>query len=97
MNTKNSPSLCISLGRLELKNPIMVASGTFGYAREMQGIIDVPRCARLHAEIAQAVSERDSEAASRHLSALLDYIEQMTHASVSSRVGAESDFAVSGS
>ena len=35
--------LSVSLGRLQLKNPIMVASGTFGYAREMQGIVDVPR------------------------------------------------------
>jgi dihydroorotate dehydrogenase (NAD+) catalytic subunit len=35
--------LSVTLGRLELKNPIMVASGTFGYAREMEGIVDVTR------------------------------------------------------
>ena len=35
--------LSVSLGRLHLKNPIMVASGTFGYAREMQGIVDVSK------------------------------------------------------
>lgn len=35
--------LAVSLGRLSLKNPIMVASGTFGYAREMERIVDVPR------------------------------------------------------
>ena len=35
--------LSVSLGRLTLKNPIMVASGTFGYAREMEGIVDVSR------------------------------------------------------
>ncbi|QDT06422.1 Dihydroorotate dehydrogenase B (NAD(+)), catalytic subunit [Rubripirellula lacrimiformis] len=35
--------LSTTLGRLHLKNPIMVASGTFGYAREMEGIVDVPR------------------------------------------------------
>ena len=35
--------LSTTLGRLTLKNPIMVASGTFGYAREMEGIVDVPR------------------------------------------------------
>ena len=35
--------LSVTLGRLELKNPIMVASGTFGYAREMEGIVDVDR------------------------------------------------------
>jgi dihydroorotate dehydrogenase (NAD+) catalytic subunit len=33
--------LRVSLGRLKLSNPIMVASGTFGYAREMQEIVDV--------------------------------------------------------
>lgn len=31
------------LGRLRLANPIMVASGTFGYAREMAGLVDVSR------------------------------------------------------
>lgn len=36
--------LSVTLGRLKLKNPIMVASGTFGYAREMQGLVD---CSRL--------------------------------------------------
>ena len=35
--------LSVSLGRLQLANPIMVASGTFGYAREMEGIVDVSR------------------------------------------------------
>lgn len=33
--------LSTSLGRLRLTNPIMVASGTFGYAREMAGMIDL--------------------------------------------------------
>src|SRR5205823_10510914 len=28
------------LGRLQLRNPILVASGTFGYAREMAGAVD---------------------------------------------------------
>lgn len=32
--------LSVRLGRLNLKNPIMVASGTFGYAREMEGLVD---------------------------------------------------------
>src|SRR5262245_64199077 len=32
--------LAVQLGRLRLANPIMVASGTFGYAREMAGLID---------------------------------------------------------
>jgi dihydroorotate dehydrogenase (NAD+) catalytic subunit len=32
--------LSISLNRLTLRNPVLVASGTFGYAREMAGTID---------------------------------------------------------
>ena len=34
------PDLAVTLGRLHLKNPILVASGTFGYAREMAGVVD---------------------------------------------------------
>ncbi|MDR0610144.1 MAG: dihydroorotate dehydrogenase [Planctomycetaceae bacterium] len=30
-------------GSLALKNPILVASGTFGYAREMEGVVDLSR------------------------------------------------------
>jgi dihydroorotate dehydrogenase (NAD+) catalytic subunit len=33
--------LSVRLGRLTLRNPILVASGTFGYAREFQNIFDV--------------------------------------------------------
>ncbi|MEX2176326.1 MAG: dihydroorotate dehydrogenase [Pirellulaceae bacterium] len=35
--------LSVQLGRLSLKNPILTASGTFGYAREMQGLVDFSR------------------------------------------------------
>jgi dihydroorotate dehydrogenase (NAD+) catalytic subunit len=35
--------LRVQLGRLRLENPIMVASGTFGYAREMEGLVDLRR------------------------------------------------------
>jgi dihydroorotate dehydrogenase (NAD+) catalytic subunit len=35
--------LDVQLGRLHLSNPIMVASGTFGYAREMAGFMDLRR------------------------------------------------------
>src|ERR687890_2652283 len=31
--------LSVTLGRLKLRNPILVASGTFGYAREMAGFV----------------------------------------------------------
>jgi len=33
----------VQLGRLRLANPILVASGTFGYAREMEGLVDLGR------------------------------------------------------
>jgi dihydroorotate dehydrogenase (NAD+) catalytic subunit len=35
--------LAVTLGRLRLRNPILVASGTFGYAREMAGCVDFAR------------------------------------------------------
>src|SRR6266436_6255331 len=34
------PDLSVTLGRLRLANPILVASGTFGYAREMESVVD---------------------------------------------------------
>src|SRR5579859_5791643 len=37
------PDLHVSLGRLQLQNPILVASGTFGYAREMADVVDFSR------------------------------------------------------
>jgi dihydroorotate dehydrogenase (NAD+) catalytic subunit len=33
-------NLEVTLGRLKLRNPVLVASGTFGYAREMAGIVN---------------------------------------------------------
>lgn len=38
---ENPIDLSVQLGRLRLKNPVMVASGTFGYAREMADIVDL--------------------------------------------------------
>jgi len=35
--------LSVTLGPLHLRNPILVASGTFGYAREMAGTVDFAR------------------------------------------------------
>jgi dihydroorotate dehydrogenase (NAD+) catalytic subunit len=35
--------LAVELRRLRLPNPILVASGTFGYAREMENLVDVRR------------------------------------------------------
>jgi len=34
-------NLSVSIGRLKLKNPVMVASGTFGYAEEFKDLIDL--------------------------------------------------------
>ena len=34
------PDLAVTLGRLSLRNPILTASGTFGYAREMASLVD---------------------------------------------------------
>jgi dihydroorotate dehydrogenase (NAD+) catalytic subunit len=41
--TPDSVDLEVQLGRLVLANPVMVASGTFGYAREMAGLVDLAR------------------------------------------------------
>lgn len=38
---KMQPKLSISIGTLKLKNPMMVASGTFGYAEEFKGFINL--------------------------------------------------------
>jgi dihydroorotate dehydrogenase (NAD+) catalytic subunit len=38
-----SVDLAVTLGRLRLPNPILVASGTFGYGREMAGFVDLAR------------------------------------------------------
>src|SRR5437764_9100684 len=39
---RDSPNvdLAVRLGRLTLRNPILAASGTFGYAREMERLVD---------------------------------------------------------
>lgn len=41
MNKK--PDLKVNLGATELQNPVMTASGTFGYAREFEGLVDLNR------------------------------------------------------
>jgi len=39
----SSADLSVTLGRLRLPNPILVASGTFGYGKEMTGFMDLAR------------------------------------------------------
>ena len=38
-----TPNLTVDIGGLELKNPVMTASGTFGYAREYNPYLDLNR------------------------------------------------------
>ncbi|MGA2775311.1 MAG: dihydroorotate dehydrogenase [Candidatus Omnitrophota bacterium] len=35
------PNLSVNIGKLKLKNPVMVASGTFGYAEEFKDFVDL--------------------------------------------------------
>jgi dihydroorotate dehydrogenase (NAD+) catalytic subunit len=37
------PDLKVNIGAIELQNPVMTASGTFGYAREFEGFVDLNR------------------------------------------------------
>jgi len=37
------PDLSVTIGKLKLKNPVMVASGTFGYAEEFADFIDLKK------------------------------------------------------
>lgn len=41
--SSSNVELAVSLGRLKLANPILVASGTFGYAREMEHLVELGR------------------------------------------------------
>ena len=41
--SQSGAELAVSLGRLTLPNPILVASGTFGYGREMTGFVELAR------------------------------------------------------
>lgn len=37
------PDLKVKIGKLELKNPVMTASGTFGFAEEFKDVVDINR------------------------------------------------------
>ncbi len=39
--TDGTPDLSVCLGPLQLKNPVMVASGTFGYGQEYEDFLDI--------------------------------------------------------
>lgn len=36
-----NPNLSVNIGKLKLKNPVMVASGTFGYGKEFEGLVNL--------------------------------------------------------
>src|SRR5438128_9183600 len=68
--------LAVTLGRLHLHNPILVASGTFGYAREMSGTVDfaklggvIPKTVTRHSRIGNK-PPRTIETASGMLNAI---------------------------
>ena len=42
-NTVGEPDLGVSIGSLTLANPVMTASGTFGYAREFEALMNLQR------------------------------------------------------
>jgi dihydroorotate dehydrogenase (NAD+) catalytic subunit len=52
---RTCPDLSVALGRLRLPNPILVASGTFGYGREMTGFVD---CSRLGGILPKTITPR---------------------------------------
>ncbi len=43
MKTKTVPNMAVQLGKLSLKNPVMTASGTFGYGEEYADYVDLNR------------------------------------------------------
>jgi dihydroorotate dehydrogenase (NAD+) catalytic subunit len=43
MSQGSTPSLCVNVGGIRMKNPVMVASGTFGYGPEYADIVDLNR------------------------------------------------------
>jgi dihydroorotate dehydrogenase (NAD+) catalytic subunit len=43
MPSQHPPDLRVEIGRLSLQNPVMTASGTFGYGREFKDLVDLNR------------------------------------------------------
>jgi dihydroorotate dehydrogenase (NAD+) catalytic subunit len=39
----NTIDLCVNLGGIRMKNPVMTASGTFGYGPEYADLVDLNR------------------------------------------------------
>lgn len=43
VNTNIKPSLCVKIAGIEFKNPVIAASGTFGFAQNYRGFFDVEK------------------------------------------------------
>lgn len=43
LNIQQKPDLTVKIGKMALKNPIITASGTFGYADEFEGYVDLEK------------------------------------------------------
>jgi dihydroorotate dehydrogenase (NAD+) catalytic subunit len=43
VNQPHTPDMRVAIGGLQLRNPVMTASGTFGYAREFASLVDLNR------------------------------------------------------
>ena len=41
------PDLTVNLAGIEMRNPLMVASGTFGYGEEYEELVDVKKLGEL--------------------------------------------------
>ena len=41
--TSKTSGLSVRIGRMRLKNPVMAASGTFGYGKEYKGLVDLKK------------------------------------------------------
>lgn len=48
--TKREPSLAVKIGTVELRTPVLLASGTCGYGTELEGLIDFKRLGGLVAK-----------------------------------------------
>ena len=57
-------ALGVSLNRLRLQNPILVASGTFGYAREMTAFVDFTQLGGIVTQDGDAATASGQSAAS---------------------------------
>ena len=66
MKTKTSPQMAVNLGRLKLNNPVMTASGTFGYGEEYAGYVDLNKLGAIVVKGLVAETSFGKSAAAHH-------------------------------